>query len=157
MLLEFTQTKRKLFFWSQERGKRGWTSRSREDVSKKALREGSRALTGTPEPVPASTGRWPHAYRADGDALRGSRRGGAGGRLPRRRRGAAAAPDAAPPPPRPPPPPAAAAAPAAPAAAPAASAPFSSDAISSILVRARARLALGLGLAPTLALTLTYP
>merc|ERR1719217_699753 len=58
MLLEFTQTKRKLFFWSQERRKKGLDFSKPEDVSKeKALLEkANRALTGTPEPVPASTG-----------------------------------------------------------------------------------------------------
>lgn len=129
MLLEFTQTKRKLFFWSQERRKKGLDFSKLEDISKeKALLEkANRALTGTPEPVPATTGFGGLTHTE----LMAMLSGGAAppGGAPAAAPSAGDAADAAlllsvtaP-----------AAAAAAPGAAPAASAPFSSDAISSIL------------------------
>jgi hypothetical protein len=56
MLLEFTQTKRKLFFWSQERRKKGLDFSKEEDVAKEKelLEKANRALNGTPEPAPAA-------------------------------------------------------------------------------------------------------
>ena len=129
MLLEFTQTKRKLFFWSQERRKKGLDFSKLEDISKeKALLEkANRALTGTPEPVPATTGFGGLTHTE----LMAMLSGGAAppGGAPAAAPSAGDAADAAlllsvtaP-----------AAAAAAPGTAPAASAPFSSDAISSIL------------------------
>lgn len=130
MLLEFTQTKRKLFFWSQERRKKGLEFSKLEDISKeKALLEkANRALTGTPEPAPATTGFGGLTHSELMAMLSGGMAppGGAPAAAPSAGEPAGAA-DAAPASG------AAAAAAAAPGAAPAASAPFSSDAISNIL------------------------
>jgi len=130
MLLEFTQTKRKLFFWSQERRKKGLEFSKLEDVSKEKslLEKANRALNGTPEPAPAATGFGGLTHSELMAMLSGGMAppGAAPAAAPSAGEPAGAA-DAAPA--------SGAAAPAAaaPSAAPASSAPFSSDAISSIL------------------------
>ena len=131
MLLEFTQTKRKLFFWSQERRKKGLEFSNPEDISKeKALLEkANRALNGTPEPVPAATGFGGLTHSELMAMLSGGMAppGGAPAAAPSAGEPAAAdgaAPSSGA---------AAAAAPGAAAPSAGAPAPFSSDAISSIL------------------------
>jgi len=137
MLLEFTQTKRKLFFWSQERRKKGLDFSKAEDNAKEKelLDKANRALNGTPEPAPAAATGFGGLTHSE---LMAMLSGGIAAPA------AAAAPDAAAPAPSSAPSPGAAptAAPAvAPSSTPAAAAStpvagtpaFSSDAISSIL------------------------